>query len=54
MQTIKKYTDDYQFGFGAFTEKPMPPMAQEQTYTHSFEHIVDMTKGTTDLIRLHE
>ena len=54
MQTIKKYTSDYQFGFGAFTEKPMPPMAQEQAYTHSFEHIVDMTNKTSDLIRLHE
>ena len=50
MQTIESYTDDYQFGFGAFVEKPAPPMAKtESSYTHSFEHIVDMTKDTTDL-----
>ena len=51
MQTIESYTDDYQFGFGAFVEKPTPPMAKTESYSHSFEHIVSMTKDTTDLSR---
>ena len=51
MQTLEKITKDYQFGFGAFVEKPMAPMAATKDYTHSFEHIVNMAKDTTDLER---
>ena len=41
---------DYQFGFGAFTEKPMAPMAPRKPYDHSFEHLVNMSKDTTNLL----
>ena len=51
LQTLESKTEDYQFGFGAFVEKPMAPMAETKDYDHSFEHIVNMAKDTTDLER---
>jgi len=48
---IKKRTTDYQFGYGAFREKPMTPMSKvEKGKEYDFEHFKELTKDTASLI----
>jgi len=50
VEDIKKRTTDYQFGYGAFREKPMTPMSKvEKGKEFDFEHFQPLTKNTGTL-----
>ena len=50
VEDIKKRTSDYQFGYGAFREKPMTPMSKiVPGMEYDFEHFQSLTKATDRL-----